>query len=78
MELFCLVGNFLVFKVVIENGVDVVYIGLKDDINVCYFVGFNFIEKKLQEVVSFVYQYCCKLYIVINIFVYFDGYVCWQ
>lgn len=47
MELFCFVGNFSAFKAVIENGVDVVYIGLKDDINVRYFVGFNFIEKKL-------------------------------
>lgn len=55
MELLCFAGNFPALKAAIENGADAVYIGLKDDTNACYFAGFNFTEKKLQEAVSFVY-----------------------
>lgn len=77
MEFFCLVGNLLVLKIVIDCGVDVVYIGFKDDINVCYFAGFNFSGKKFEKVVDYVYDYNKKIYIVFNIFVYFNGFECW-
>lgn len=77
-DFICLVGSLLVFKVVVDNGVDVVYFGYKNDINVCNFVGFNFDVKSMVDGICYVYVKGCEVLFVINIFVQVGCVVDWQ
>lgn len=45
MELLCPAGNLPALKVAVDNGVDAVYIGFRDDTNARHFAGLNFNEK---------------------------------
>ena len=78
MELLCPAGNLPALKTAINNGVDAVYIGMKDDTNARHFAGLNFNDGKLQKASDYVHQYGEKLHVVINTFVHPVGEERWR
>lgn len=54
-ELFVFVGNWDCVKVVVVNGVDVIYFGLECGFNVCVRV-MNFMFEEFLDLMKFLYE----------------------
>jgi len=78
MELVCPAGNISMLKIAVDNGVDAVYIGFKDDTNARHFAGLNFNDGTAQKAVKYAHDRGSKVYVAINTYPQPAGWSRWQ
>jgi len=78
MELVCPAGNLPALKCAVDEGADVVYLGLKDATNARHFAGLNFTTKRIAEAVRYAHERNVSVYMAINTYAHADGVRRWH
>jgi O2-independent ubiquinone biosynthesis protein UbiU len=66
MDLVCPAGSLPALKSAVDEGANVVYLGLKDATNARHFAGLNFTPQRIREAVTYAHNQGCKVYMAIN------------
>ncbi|WP_406672124.1 peptidase U32 family protein [Natronospira sp.] len=78
MDLVCPAGSLPALKSAVDEGADVVYLGLKDATNARHFAGLNFTPKRIAEAVRYAHDRGASVYMAINTYAHADGVERWQ
>lgn len=66
MDLVCPAGSLPALKAAVDEGADVVYLGLKDATNARHFAGLNFTPRRISEAVRYAHDRGAEVYMAIN------------
>jgi len=78
MDLVCPAGSLPALKSAVDEGADVVYLGLKDATNARHFAGLNFTPKRISQAVEYAHQRGASVYMAINTYAHADGIKRWR
>ncbi len=78
MDLVCPAGSLPALKAAVDEGADVVYLGLKDATNARHFAGLNFTPDRIREAVRYAHARNSKVYMAINTYAHADGIRRWR
>lgn len=66
MELVCPAGNLPALKSAVDEGADVVYVGLRDNTNARHFAGLNFTRERMVRGIEYARAHGTRVFMAIN------------
>ncbi len=66
MELVCPAGSLPALKAAVDEGADVVYLGLRDGTNARHFAGLNFTPQRIAEATRYAHERGAQVFMAIN------------
>ena len=78
MELVCPAGNLPALKSAVDEGADVIYVGLRDHTNARHFAGLNFTRERMRQGIAYAHARGSRVFMAINTYASQQGLSRWH